>query len=94
MPQVVEAALRHLATRLLAEGAETLTRAGGGKLVTEGPAFNNNTVAMVRWGDTAPPSLCLSTQNNTIRYLNRGRDLVYASAITHSSSPSAAVVFL
>ncbi len=45
---MVESALKHVATRLLVEGAQELTKAGGGKLVMEGPAWNAHTVAMVR----------------------------------------------
>ncbi|GAX78870.1 hypothetical protein CEUSTIGMA_g6309.t1 [Chlamydomonas eustigma] len=46
--KVVESALRHLATRLLANGFRELMVAGKGKLVTDGPAWNANTVMMVR----------------------------------------------
>ncbi len=46
--QVVEAALKHLATRLVADCAQELIKAGGGKLVTEGLAWNAHTVSVVR----------------------------------------------
>ena len=46
--QVVTSALRHLATRLIAEAATNLSKAAGGRLTFEGPAWNANTVSMVR----------------------------------------------
>lgn len=49
--QVIDAALRHVATRLLSDAFDMLAAAsggGGGRLKTEGPVFNNNTVALVR----------------------------------------------
>lgn len=47
-PEVQLAALRHVAARLTAEAAEILKSAGGGQMVFEGQAWNNNTVAMIR----------------------------------------------
>ncbi len=44
------AALRHAAARAVAQAAETMRRAGGGKLVFEGQAWNANTVDLIRWG--------------------------------------------
>lgn len=42
------AALRHIASRLAANATELMVRAGGGKVAFEGPAWNGNTVDLIR----------------------------------------------
>ncbi|KAI8467455.1 MAG: acyl-CoA dehydrogenase/oxidase C-terminal [Monoraphidium minutum] len=46
-PDVLLSALRHRASRLAVNAADTLRAAGGGRLVFEGPAWNGSTMALI-----------------------------------------------